>query len=103
MGLYNNFLFYHDFIMERMKTEVIALISIITLLLSIPLFAFFFGMSTAEATENNGDCDSSYPDTCISSPPPNLNCGDISDKRFEVLPPDPHGFDRDGDGIGCES
>jgi hypothetical protein len=38
-----------------------------------------------------------YPDTCIPSPPPNLNCGDISDKRFEVLSPDPHGFDRDAE------
>jgi hypothetical protein len=24
-------------------------------------------------------------------------------KDFAVLPPDPHGFDRDEDGIGCES
>ena len=39
----------------------------------------------------------------ISSPPPDLNCQNISDKNFEVLPPDPHGFDRDEDGIGCES
>jgi micrococcal nuclease len=23
-------------------------------------------------------------------------------KRFRVLPPDPHGFDGDRDGIGCE-
>jgi micrococcal nuclease len=28
---------------------------------------------------------------------------EISDKGFEVLSPDPHGLDRDGDGIGCES
>jgi hypothetical protein len=26
-----------------------------------------------------------------------------SEKDFEVLSPDPHGFDRDEDGIGCES
>jgi micrococcal nuclease len=86
-----------------MKAKVTALISIIMLLLSIPLFALFSVIPTTEATKDNGDCDSSYPDTCIPSPPPNLNCGDISDKRFEVLSPDPHGFDRDGDGIGCES
>jgi len=49
------------------------------------------------------DCDSSYPDVCIPSPPPDLDCTDISDKKFTVLSPDPHGFDRDGDGIGCES
>ncbi|MHC0061364.1 SDR family NAD(P)-dependent oxidoreductase [Nostoc sp. UIC 10890] len=33
---------------------------------------------------------------------PDLNCRDISQRRLKVLPPDPHGFDRDGDGIGCE-
>ncbi len=39
---------------------------------------------------------------CIPSPPPDLDCKDIPYRRFKVLPPDPHGFDRDGDGIGCE-
>ena len=34
---------------------------------------------------------------------PGLNCGDISYRRFRVLAPDPHHFDSDGDGIGCES
>ena len=42
------------------------------------------------------------PDSCIASPPPQLNCDDITDKNFRVLPPDPHGFDSEGDGIGCE-
>lgn len=49
------------------------------------------------------DCDSSYPDICISSPPPDLNCSDIPEKNFRVLDPDPHKFDREGDGIGCET
>lgn len=49
-------------------------------------------------------CDPAYPDVCI---PPfaevgDLNCGDIPHRRFRVLPPDPHGFDGDGDGVGCE-
>lgn len=48
-------------------------------------------------------CDGSYPDVCIPSPPPDLNCNDISFKNFKVLQPDPHGFDRDKDGIGCET
>ncbi|MBW4564628.1 MAG: excalibur calcium-binding domain-containing protein [Mojavia pulchra JT2-VF2] len=26
----------------------------------------------------------------------------MSYRRFRVMPPDPHGFDRDGDGVGCE-
>jgi parallel beta-helix repeat protein len=48
------------------------------------------------------NCDPSYPEVCISPYPPDLNCGDISDRRFAVLPPDPHGFDWNKDGIGCE-
>ena len=48
-------------------------------------------------------CDSSYPDVCIPSYPPDLDCGEIQYANFKVLQPDPHGFDRDKDGIGCES
>lgn len=48
-------------------------------------------------------CDSSYPDFCIAPPPPYLNCLDIPQKNFKVLKPDPHRFDDDNDGIGCES
>lgn len=48
-------------------------------------------------------CDAAYPDVCIPSPPPDLNCEDIEHRNFGVLPPDPHKFDRDKDGIGCES
>lgn len=47
-------------------------------------------------------CDASYPDVCIPPSPPDLDCGDISARRFTVSPPDPHRFDGDGDGIGCE-
>ena len=50
-----------------------------------------------------GNCDPSYPTVCIPPAPPDLDCPQIPYKRFQVLPPDPHGFDRDGDGIGCES
>jgi micrococcal nuclease len=51
-----------------------------------------------------GNCDPAYPDFCIAPPPPDLNCKDLAPhKKFRVLPPDPHGFDKDGDGIGCES
>ena len=51
--------------------------------------------------ENN--CDPSYPDVCIPYFPPDLDCEEISYTDFKVIPPDPHGFDRDNDGIGCES
>lgn len=47
-------------------------------------------------------CDSAYPTVCIPSGP-DLDCGDISERNFQVEAPDPHRFDADGDGIGCES
>uniref|UniRef100_A0A7C2WK81 Excalibur calcium-binding domain-containing protein n=1 Tax=Thermorudis sp. TaxID=1969470 RepID=A0A7C2WK81_9BACT len=47
-------------------------------------------------------CDPAYPDACIPSPPPDLRCAEIPYRRFQVLPPDPQGFDRDQDGVGCE-
>jgi hypothetical protein len=56
--------------------------------------------TSISASEEQDNCDSSYPDFCIASPPPNLNCPDISQKRFTVSGSDPHGFDRDNDGIG---
>lgn len=49
------------------------------------------------------DCDAAYPDVCIMSPPPYLNCEDIPYDNFVVLPPDPHDFDWNENGIGCES
>lgn len=58
--------------------------------------------AVVESPQSN--CDSSYPDSdvCIPPPPPDLNCPDISYRNFTVQQPDPHGFDRDSDGIGCE-
>ena len=50
-----------------------------------------------------GNCDPSYPSVCIAPAPPDLDCGDIPYRRFDVQQPDPHGFDRDRDGVGCES
>jgi len=52
--------------------------------------------------ESENNCDSSYPDVCIPPWPPDLNCGDVRYVNFRVLPDDPHGFDGDKDGIGCE-
>ena len=54
-------------------------------------------------TGGNDHCDDSYPDERIESPPPDLNCDDIPEKNFKVKGFDPHGFDGDNDGIGCES
>lgn len=50
-------------------------------------------------------CDPAYPDagTCIPPGPPfEQGCAITEERRFTVLPPDPQGMDRDGDGIGCE-
>jgi hypothetical protein len=52
-------------------------------------------------------CAASYPDECIPPPPPDLDCGDIPYRNFRVLwnvaDPDPHHFDGNRNGIGCES
>ena len=48
-------------------------------------------------------CDPAYPDGCIPPPPPDLDCADVPFDHFTVLPPDPHHFDGDGNGIGCEA
>ena len=59
----------------------------------------FFGPGTSPTA---GACDPSYPTVCIPPPPPDLDCSDIPYRRFTVLPPDPHHFDGDHNGIGCE-
>jgi micrococcal nuclease len=53
--------------------------------------------------QSRDGCDPAYPDVCIAPPPPDLNCGDIVYRQFRVLAPDPHRFDGDGNGVGCET
>lgn len=48
-----------------------------------------------------GNCDPGYR-PCIPPYPPDLDCSDV-DGPIRVLGDDPHGFDADGDGIGCDS
>jgi hypothetical protein len=54
-----------------------------------------------------GKCAASYSSVCIPPPPPDLNCGDIPYRNFhvrwDVADPDPHHFDGDHDGVGCET
>lgn len=57
---------------------------------------------TATATQSP-NCHPSYPTVCIPPPPPDLNCTDIPYRNFKVVPPDPHKFDVDKDGVGCET
>lgn len=59
-------------------------------------------LSTPEEPEVP-DCDPSYPDFCIPPNIPDLDCGEIDQRNFRVLQPDPHRFDGDKDGMGCES
>jgi micrococcal nuclease len=61
------------------------------------------GPTVPTSTAASGSaCDPAYPDVCIPPPPPDLDCGDIQARHFRVLAPDPHRFDSNGDGIGCE-
>ena len=57
--------------------------------------------STTTTTQPNYD--PSYPTVCIPPPPPDLDCGEIPHRDFTVLQPDPHRFDGDKDGVGCET
>jgi len=58
---------------------------------------------SSNPVESTPSCDESYPDVCIAPYPPDLDCGEIGYSNFRVVGDDPHGFDRDNDGIGCES
>ncbi|MEX2193398.1 MAG: thermonuclease family protein [Nitrosarchaeum sp.] len=55
--------------------------------------------STYSNTESN--CDPNYSGTCIPKKSRDLDCADV-EKNIKVTGDDPHGLDRDGDGIGCE-
>ena len=59
--------------------------------------------SDDEQEKISNNCDSAYSDVCIPSSPPDLDCGDIPDRNFKVKSSDPHNFDGDSDGIGCET
>ena len=47
-------------------------------------------------------CDPSYPTICIPQDSPDLDCDEVPYVAFKVVADDPHGFDADHDGIGCE-
>jgi micrococcal nuclease len=67
----------------------------------------FTPMESPTATEEPvGNCSPAYANVCIPPPPPDLNCPEIREQYGcnidVVFWPDPHGIDRDQDGIGCE-
>jgi endonuclease YncB( thermonuclease family) len=55
-----------------------------------------------------GNCDAHYPTVCMPPSPPDLDCADLSFRGFQVVhdptlqTPDPHSFDNNFDGIGCQ-
>lgn len=60
--------------------------------------------TTQAGDRHGGNCHPAYPDDCIPPAPPDLNCPDIKRKvRVDHAHGDPHGFDADKDGWGCES
>lgn len=62
------------------------------------------GTTTAKPLAGRSACDPAYPDDCIPPPPPDLDCADVArEVRVDHRYGDPHGFDRDKDGWGCES
>ena len=86
------------FYVTKMKAKVATLVPLIVFS-GASSFPFF----TPQTSAQDDNCDPSYPDVCITPYPPDLNCPDVAYKDFSVLPPDPHGFDRDADGSGCET
>jgi micrococcal nuclease len=62
------------------------------------------GRAPRKAPPTSSKCDPSYPDVCI---PPygqagDLDCAEVPYSNFRVIGSDPHGFDGEGDGVGCE-
>ena len=60
--------------------------------------------SEPAAAASSGNCDPAYPDDCIPPSPPDLDCPDIDRTvRVDHNHGDPHRFDADKNGWGCES
>ena len=60
------------------------------------------GLPDESVNQPVSGCSPHYPTVCIPPYPPDLDCRQISQFEFMVLPPDPHRFDGNNDGIGCE-
>jgi Bacterial SH3 domain len=72
-----------------------------TILIQGSLVAYGRSYTTLTSVVPNGDCDPAYPDFCLERSDPAVKCSDIPYRNFLVLPPDPRGFDPDGDSVGC--
>ena len=58
--------------------------------------------TTASTQPDRSQCEASYPNICIPIGSPDLDCGEVPYSNIRVVGDDPHGFDGDGDGVGCE-
>ena len=101
-----------------LQKNIVLLITVTAIFSSLlgPALSFDFAFATSEEEEeregedndDGGDdddrgCDLSYPEDCIPSPPPDLDCGDNGvPNNVKVLPPDPHRLDGNKGGVGCE-
>ncbi len=90
-----------------MKAIIFSIVLLVIGIITIPVYAqkspIEENCDNPDDEDNCIDCDNSYPDFCIASPPPKLSCKDISKHDFKVKGSDPHGFDGDNNGIGCQS
>jgi hypothetical protein len=56
--------------------------------------------SKSQNSYSSSNCDPNYSG-CVPKSSRDLDCADVG-KNVKVTGDDPHGLDRDGDGIGCE-
>ena len=57
--------------------------------------------SKSQYSSTSSNCDPNYSGECVPKSSRDLDCSDVG-KNIKVTGSDPNGFDRDGDGIGCE-
>ena len=73
------------------------------LLASVFMGIFLIGMiGGGSASARSRKCHRSYPKVCIRGGA-DLDCDQIKFTNFKVIGSDPHGFDGDNDGRGCET
>jgi micrococcal nuclease len=60
------------------------------------------GSDANDSVDAGGHCDPNYQGACIPPYPPDLDCSQVSASGFQSTGTDPHGFDGDADGTGCE-
>lgn len=86
---------------KKSLDKTVAIVTIIgTVIGTIIAVATYLNNNSTTSLRQN--CDPAYPDLCIPKDSPDLQCSNVKERNFKVLPPDPHRFDGDGNGIGCE-